>query len=70
MTTLTRVLAIAGCAGCAVTIGPDHIASIVTIDHNAWHRISADLTAEGIAHVQRSGVRIDITEPVVHEEDL
>jgi len=51
-----------------VTINADHHATVVTERPDDWQRVSAALTAAGIAHTQRTGTRIDITEPVVLED--
>jgi len=53
-----------------VQSGADHHATVVTEQPDDWQRVSAALTAAGIAHTQRTGTRIDITHPVVLEDEL
>lgn len=53
-----------------VTVNADHRATVITERPDDWLRVSAALTAAGIAHVQCSGTVIAITEPVVLEDEL
>lgn len=53
-----------------VQIDADHHATVVTERPDDWLRVSAALTAAGIAHTQRTGTVIAITEPVVLEDEL